>query len=500
MSFSRQRLRPAVLTIALIASVVAPTPFAGAQNSVPDPAQTSAAVPFVGEFQVWCTERNPSDGICSNHHNGPAIDFGMAPGTPLFSTGAGVVIEADGFCSGRGSCNNGAGNIVVIEHPDGRYSRYLHMDEVSVAVGDVVRIGAPLGTSGLTGHFSSAHLHFDEHFPLGTRSELGSFLGCVDGQIIEYPAAFGVNDWADVPFGSVMVNDDFTCFPNSSTAADPVPTAVPRIFAGPLSFGVAAPVGPKSSTYQIRLDQDGLAEPIVFTLAGGAFRRFDAILGITEVQAREVINGNPQPWSAIVAYDPTQEEIRRTCDGLYASQEGLTGTEQADVLIGTQERDVINGRGGNDLICGLGGIDNISGGAGADQIFAGDGNDFVNAGAGTDLVQGDGGNDRLIGGAGNDRVRGGGGADAIFGNGGNDTLAGNGGFDELRGGRGSDTIFGGGGNDRLFGDAGRDTLQGRNGNDSLVGGAGTDSFDGGNGNDACQTGGAVNEEVLRCER
>lgn len=436
--------------VVLLAAVLTPAPTIGAQNPSPNPDDTSAAVPFIGERQTWCTERNPGfDGFCRNrnHHSSPAIDFGLPIGATLRSTGSGTVIEADSFCSGSGSCNNGAGNIVVIEHPDGRFSRYLHMDDVSVSVGQDVVTGQVLGTNGNTGHFSSPHLHFDEQFPLGTRINAGTMVGCVDGEKVNYPAAFGVNDWADVPFGSVIVNEDYSCF--TGAAAQPLPapsTGEPRVFAGSDRFGIAPPVGSADSLYEISLNTSDRNEPVVFQMTAGALRRFPVLSGVAEVRARELINGAPQAWSDTVQFTPTSTQEGPTCGGLYASQSSLSGTPQADVLIGTSGNDAINGGGGNDIICSLGGADVVSGGAGADLILGGSGKDAI---------------------------------------------SGNQGKDDLRGGRGQDSLIGG---------RGGDSLSGGNGNDSLVGARGIDEFDGGSGIDRCEQGESADETHVGCEQ
>ena len=466
-----------VLILALVAAVVVTTPRVGAQTTADlDPTQTSVAVPFIGEFEVWCTDRNPSpNNICANHHGSPAIDFGMPVGAQLRATGNGVVIDADSFCSGPGSCNSRAGNKVVIEHPDGNFSRYLHMDEVFVSVGDTVSTGDLLGTNGVTGHNSSPHLHFDEQFPLGNRIEFGSFVGCVDGQRVEYPAALGFDDWNDVPFGSIVVNEDYSCHGQTGLQSPPntLPTAAPRVFPGPTIFAVAPPVGSTDSLYEINLTVGGAGSPQTFRLTGGALARFDTAAGVTEIRAREIIDGVAQQWSEITTYDPATEPARASCDGLYASQASLNGTAQADVIIGTEGSDVINAGNGNDVICSLGGNDTISAGRGSDRVFAGSGDDDVLAGRGGDL---------------------------IYGGLGNDTLHGMKGSDEVRGGGGSDTVIGGNGPDQLYGGSGRDNLEGRGGNDLLHGKAGNDTYDGGAGDDSCIHDSDHNEGSRNCER
>ena len=411
------RFHSAALTFAvlLLVALTAPIPFAGAQNTATDPEQTSAAVPFIGEFEVWCTESNPGAmGLCqrSGHHSTPAIDFGMPVGATLRATGAGEVIEADAFCSGSGSCNNGAGNIVVIEHPDGRFSRYLHMSAVSVSVGQQVNTGDVLGTNGLTGHNSSAHLHFDEQFPLGTRVNAGTMIGCVDGAQVEYPAAFGVSEWNQVPFGSLMVNDGYDCFSDSTPAVSLADTEPPRIFAGPNSFAIAAPIGRNTATYEISMTHGGTGETLSFQMTGGDLRRFTISAGASDIRAREIIDGMAQEWSTALQFDPAESTGGGpTCNGLYATQQSLTGTPQADVLIGTSRADVITGLGGSDIICGRAGNDTINGGAGPDLILGQRGSDNIKGGKGDDIILGNRGNDRLDGSVGRDESRGGGGTD-----------------------------------------------------------------------------------------
>ncbi len=54
-------------------------------------------------------------------------------------------------------------NLVVIEHPTGWITRYLHLKEgsVQVEVGQWVECGAPVGLIGSSGNSSLPHLHFD---------------------------------------------------------------------------------------------------------------------------------------------------------------------------------------------------------------------------------------------------------------------------------------------------------------------------------------------------
>jgi murein DD-endopeptidase MepM/ murein hydrolase activator NlpD len=55
--------------------------------------------------------------------------------------------------------DNRAGRWVKVKHPDGTTSTYAHMGDWSVKVGDEVTANTVLGTVGLTGHTTGAHLH-----------------------------------------------------------------------------------------------------------------------------------------------------------------------------------------------------------------------------------------------------------------------------------------------------------------------------------------------------
>ncbi len=180
--------------------------------------EAAGAVPFVGTYEVWCTQRNPDRyGICSNHHTYPAIDIGMPVGTTVNASGPGIVQEA------RRTDGDARGLYVTIRHPDGIYSRYLHLSSVSVSVGQTVATGTPLGRSGNSGSSTSPHLHYDEQRPLGTTKEIGTMVGWVGTEQVRYPDAFGTTDWRRVAYGNLIRNDRF---------ASPVPPT-PRQWGGP---------------------------------------------------------------------------------------------------------------------------------------------------------------------------------------------------------------------------------------------------------------------------
>lgn len=57
----------------------------------------------------------------------------------------------------------GYGNQVKVEHGDGYFTMYAHLDRVAVAEGDVLDTAAPIGTIGFTGAAGNRHLHFSLH-------------------------------------------------------------------------------------------------------------------------------------------------------------------------------------------------------------------------------------------------------------------------------------------------------------------------------------------------
>ena len=508
-------LSAALLGLALLGFAFTAVPADATANTQLSTTEESAiAVPFIGDYEVWCTDRNPAPGtLCQNHHGSPAIDIGMDPGTPLYAAGSGTVIEADNFCPARGSCNNGKGNSVIIAHADDTFSRYIHLDSVSVSVDQVVTVGDPIGTSGESGQTSSPHLHYDEHFPFGTRSPFGQWIGCVDGDPVVYPDVFGTTDWYEVEFGSRIVNEGFDCLAGFDTddigtadTEDPVDNAsdAPRILAGTTHFGVTPPTEIARKTFELSISYSDGSPSEVIPMFGSAMIYRPAPSGTITLSIRESVGGVWTAWSKTVDYSASSSD-EPVCGGLFATTTSMTGTPDVDVIIGTEQADTITARGGDDVICGLGGDDAIHAGIGKDRVLGGDGDDNIIGGIGFDIIRGEDGadsvrggegNDTIVGGLGNDTLEGnagsdflngGNGSDTLIGGIGHDTISGKAGDDEIEGRNGRDQLFGDNGNDKIDGGNGRDVLNGGNGNDLLTGGGLADKFDGGPGSDQCAT-------------
>jgi hypothetical protein len=84
-------------------------------------------------------------------HNGQ--DFEVPPGTEVYATGDGTVVES-GWNSG------GFGNCIVIDHGYGYQTVYGHLSSIRVVKGLNVKRGDLIGLSGSTGLSSGPHLHY----------------------------------------------------------------------------------------------------------------------------------------------------------------------------------------------------------------------------------------------------------------------------------------------------------------------------------------------------
>lgn len=98
------------------------------------------------------------------------LDFTAPSGTPIQATGAGTIVKA-----GRGT---GYGNEVIIDHGYGYKSRYAHMRQIDVKVGQKVKRGQQIGLVGSTGTSTAPHCHYEiEYFG----KKINPIHYCMDG-------------------------------------------------------------------------------------------------------------------------------------------------------------------------------------------------------------------------------------------------------------------------------------------------------------------------------
>jgi murein DD-endopeptidase MepM/ murein hydrolase activator NlpD len=81
------------------------------------------------------------------------IDFRGDSGEPIHATAAGTVTNA--------GWSGGYGRMVEVDHGNGFATRYGHLSQIDVNVGDEIRVGQVVGRMGSTGRSTGPHLHYE---------------------------------------------------------------------------------------------------------------------------------------------------------------------------------------------------------------------------------------------------------------------------------------------------------------------------------------------------
>lgn len=111
--------------------------------------------------QTW-KDGVPHLGRVYDQHTG--VDYPMVLRSEVAAAKDGTVVDEEG---GFGTSQFGSfGNFVLLQHADGRRTLYYHLASradggISVAVGNTVVAGQPIGRSGCSGICYGAHLHFE---------------------------------------------------------------------------------------------------------------------------------------------------------------------------------------------------------------------------------------------------------------------------------------------------------------------------------------------------
>ena len=113
---------------------------------------TPSIWPVVGKLESGVGgRRNPFGGRGYEYHEGQDID--AAYGTPVQATATGRVITA--------GWQRGYGNVIYVDHGSGLSTRYGHLSEIDVSVGQSVARGQTIGLVGSTGRSTGPHLHYE---------------------------------------------------------------------------------------------------------------------------------------------------------------------------------------------------------------------------------------------------------------------------------------------------------------------------------------------------
>ena len=94
--------------------------------------------------------RDPITGAGSFH---PALDISAPKGTPVFASASGRVVFAD--------WDGAYGLVAHVRHTADLTTRYAHLSEIDVHIGQMVERGDVIGKVGSTGRTTGAHLHYE---------------------------------------------------------------------------------------------------------------------------------------------------------------------------------------------------------------------------------------------------------------------------------------------------------------------------------------------------
>ncbi len=110
--------------------------------------------PVVGGYRLSShfnpNRKHPVTGRVSPHNG---TDWATPTGTPIVSTGDGVVVMT--------RKHPYAGNYVVIQHGSRYKTRYLHLSKILVRKGQKILRGQRIGLAGATGRVTGPHIHYE---------------------------------------------------------------------------------------------------------------------------------------------------------------------------------------------------------------------------------------------------------------------------------------------------------------------------------------------------
>ena len=109
--------------------------------------------PIVGEIDLSSSFGVRSDPFLGRPAMHTGLDFRSGSGDPVRATATGTV-ESAGW-------NGGYGKMIEIDHGNGFSTRYGHLSEIEVKVGQQIKIGQTIGRVGSTGRSTGPHLHYE---------------------------------------------------------------------------------------------------------------------------------------------------------------------------------------------------------------------------------------------------------------------------------------------------------------------------------------------------
>lgn len=205
----------------------------------PDDGRPYLELPFAGEtrYRVTCAYD------CYQHRGRMyyAVDFAIPEGEPIVAAAAGEVMAVTWEMGLPANLNLGDALILYLDHGNGWFTRYVHLDGVTVEVGHQVEMGDVIGYGGKTGAMGD-HLHFELkhgtslHSPSVPINELFGGLEPNIGQ------SYASNNWTlqnRALANAMLVTPSATIIPSATVVPSATPTLVPS--ATPTAIASATP-------------------------------------------------------------------------------------------------------------------------------------------------------------------------------------------------------------------------------------------------------------------
>jgi murein DD-endopeptidase MepM/ murein hydrolase activator NlpD len=116
-------------------------------------AQVPYRKPVIGEVEFTSGFGIRSDPFLGRPAMHTGLDFRAQTGDPVRATANGKVVNS--------GWSGGYGRMVEIDHGNGLSTRYGHLSQIDVKVGDIIKIGQVIGEVGSTGRSTGPHLHYE---------------------------------------------------------------------------------------------------------------------------------------------------------------------------------------------------------------------------------------------------------------------------------------------------------------------------------------------------
>jgi murein DD-endopeptidase MepM/ murein hydrolase activator NlpD len=116
-------------------------------------AQVPYRKPVIGEVEFTSGFGIRSDPFLGRPAMHTGLDFRAQMGDPVRATANGKVVNS--------GWSGGYGRMVEIDHGNGLSTRYGHLSQIDVKVGDIIKIGQVIGEVGSTGRSTGPHLHYE---------------------------------------------------------------------------------------------------------------------------------------------------------------------------------------------------------------------------------------------------------------------------------------------------------------------------------------------------